>query len=199
MRPGREVDHSPPFCAEVKNAWICTSTPQYVLMAWCLVKHKDNFTFTFPCNIVNGNGNECWVTPLFAVITSLWAISRAEHWVNPHSRGLDTQRCFQVSTPDKSDNNCYLLSGAVSATHIIQHRRKLWFWMLNWGGRFGSNSEFAWKCRGETLETTGWRVLGQHSNLGFCRLYRISGRTILKWLFWMLSAGNVNCIEGVSV
>jgi len=23
-----------------------TSTPQYVFMAWCLVKHRDNFTFT---------------------------------------------------------------------------------------------------------------------------------------------------------
>jgi hypothetical protein len=27
-----------------KNAWSYTSTPQYVFMAWCLVKHKDNFT-----------------------------------------------------------------------------------------------------------------------------------------------------------
>jgi len=24
-----------------------TSTPQYAFMAWCLVKHRDNFTFTF--------------------------------------------------------------------------------------------------------------------------------------------------------
>jgi hypothetical protein len=23
------------------------SLPQYVFMAWCLVKHRDNFTFTF--------------------------------------------------------------------------------------------------------------------------------------------------------
>jgi hypothetical protein len=29
-----------------KNAWSYTSTPQYVFMAWCLVKHRDNFTFT---------------------------------------------------------------------------------------------------------------------------------------------------------
>jgi hypothetical protein len=27
--------------------WSYTSTPQYVFMAWCLVKHRDNFTFTF--------------------------------------------------------------------------------------------------------------------------------------------------------
>jgi hypothetical protein len=46
-RPGREADNSPPFSAEVNNAWNYTSTPQYVFMAWCLVKRRENFTFTF--------------------------------------------------------------------------------------------------------------------------------------------------------
>jgi hypothetical protein len=41
-RPGCEADHSLPSSAEVKNAWSYTSTPQYVFMAWCLVKHRDN-------------------------------------------------------------------------------------------------------------------------------------------------------------
>jgi hypothetical protein len=45
-RLGREVDHSLPSSAEVKNVWSYTSTPQYVFMAWCLVKHRDNLTFT---------------------------------------------------------------------------------------------------------------------------------------------------------
>jgi hypothetical protein len=45
-RPGREADHSPPSSAEVKNVWRYTSTPPYVFMAWCLVKQRDNFTFT---------------------------------------------------------------------------------------------------------------------------------------------------------
>jgi hypothetical protein len=45
-RLGREADHSPPSSAEVKNAWSYTFTPQYVFMAWCLVKHRNNFTFT---------------------------------------------------------------------------------------------------------------------------------------------------------
>jgi hypothetical protein len=44
-RPGREADHSPPPSAEVKNACSYISIPPYVLMAWCLVKHRDNFTF----------------------------------------------------------------------------------------------------------------------------------------------------------
>jgi hypothetical protein len=46
-RLGREADHSPPSSADVKNAWSYTFTPQYVFMAWCLVKHRDNFTFTY--------------------------------------------------------------------------------------------------------------------------------------------------------
>jgi hypothetical protein len=43
-RPEREADHSAPSSAEVKNAWSYTSIPQYAFMAWCLVKHGDNFT-----------------------------------------------------------------------------------------------------------------------------------------------------------
>jgi hypothetical protein len=40
-RPEREADHSL-SSAELKNARSYTSTPKYVLMAWCLVKHRDN-------------------------------------------------------------------------------------------------------------------------------------------------------------
>jgi hypothetical protein len=46
-RPGREADHSPPSSAEVNNVWSYTSTPQYVFMAWCLIKHRENFTFIY--------------------------------------------------------------------------------------------------------------------------------------------------------
>jgi hypothetical protein len=42
---GHEADQSPPSSAGVKNAWSYTSTPQYVFMAWYLVKHRDHFTF----------------------------------------------------------------------------------------------------------------------------------------------------------
>jgi hypothetical protein len=45
-RPGREADHSPPSSPEVKNAWRYTSIPEYVFMARCLVKHRDNFTLS---------------------------------------------------------------------------------------------------------------------------------------------------------
>jgi hypothetical protein len=35
------------YLVEVKNAWRYTSTPPYVFRAWCLVKHRDNFTLPF--------------------------------------------------------------------------------------------------------------------------------------------------------
>jgi len=31
--------------ARSKNEWSYTSTPQYAVTVWCLVKHRDNFTF----------------------------------------------------------------------------------------------------------------------------------------------------------
>jgi hypothetical protein len=51
-RPGREADHSPPSSAEVKDGWSYTAIPQYVFMAWCLVKHKENFTFQTSYNLL---------------------------------------------------------------------------------------------------------------------------------------------------
>jgi hypothetical protein len=42
---GRAADHSLPSNVEVKNVWSYTFTPQYVFMAWYLVKHRNNFTF----------------------------------------------------------------------------------------------------------------------------------------------------------
>jgi hypothetical protein len=41
-RPWREADHSSPSNAEVKKVWSYSSTPQFVFMAWCLSKRRDN-------------------------------------------------------------------------------------------------------------------------------------------------------------
>jgi hypothetical protein len=59
-RLGREADHSLPCSAEVKNAWSYTSTPQYTFMVWCLVKHRDNFTFIFTFYV--NQESPCWLT-----------------------------------------------------------------------------------------------------------------------------------------
>jgi len=45
-QPGHEADHSPPSSAKIMNTWSYTSNPQYIFMAWCLVKHRNNFTLS---------------------------------------------------------------------------------------------------------------------------------------------------------
>jgi hypothetical protein len=42
--PGHEADHSPPS-SECMELYLHSSN---VFMVWCLVKHRDNFTFTLP-------------------------------------------------------------------------------------------------------------------------------------------------------
>jgi hypothetical protein len=45
---GRKVaGTSPPSTVDVSNAWRYTFTPPYLVVDWCLVKHKDKFTFNF--------------------------------------------------------------------------------------------------------------------------------------------------------
>jgi hypothetical protein len=46
-RSVREADHSPTSNAEVKNEWSYTSTPPYVFLTWCLINHRDDFTYSF--------------------------------------------------------------------------------------------------------------------------------------------------------
>lgn len=42
-----EAGHSPRYSAEVKNMWVCTSTPLYVFMLWSLIKDVDRFVSVF--------------------------------------------------------------------------------------------------------------------------------------------------------
>jgi len=46
------INQSPPFSADVKNAWNYASNPQYVFMAWCLVKHRDFYYINIPPNLL---------------------------------------------------------------------------------------------------------------------------------------------------
>jgi hypothetical protein len=42
---GVGADRSLPPSAEVKNAWSFSSTPSYVFITRCLIKHRGNYTF----------------------------------------------------------------------------------------------------------------------------------------------------------
>jgi hypothetical protein len=45
---GHETKHYSPFSVEVRNALSYYSTPPYIFMAWCLIKHCYNFTYFAP-------------------------------------------------------------------------------------------------------------------------------------------------------
>jgi hypothetical protein len=42
---GHEADQSIPSGTKVKNKWSYSSTPPSVFTVWCLIKHRENFTF----------------------------------------------------------------------------------------------------------------------------------------------------------
>jgi hypothetical protein len=43
--PGPKANQLPPSSEDVKNDWSYASSSQHLLMAWCLVKHRDNLIF----------------------------------------------------------------------------------------------------------------------------------------------------------
>jgi hypothetical protein len=49
-QPGREADLSPPCNVGSRMLGAIPLPPQYVFMAWCLVKQWNNLTFTFYSN-----------------------------------------------------------------------------------------------------------------------------------------------------
>jgi hypothetical protein len=51
-RPGREADHSPSSSAEVKNAWIYTSTPQYAFVALYSVETQGQLYLYLQINLL---------------------------------------------------------------------------------------------------------------------------------------------------
>jgi hypothetical protein len=62
-----------------KNEWRYTSTPQYAFMAWCLVKHRGNFTFTV--TLTEGkeqDGGNC--RKMYPKVSGLAAWSKNYKW-----------------------------------------------------------------------------------------------------------------------
>jgi len=53
--------------AKLKNTWSYNSAPPYVFMAWCLVKHRNNFTFTF-CRAILLLMTDCFSKVLWPAI-----------------------------------------------------------------------------------------------------------------------------------
>jgi hypothetical protein len=115
----READHPPPSSAEVKNAWSYTSTPQYILMAWCSVKSTGT-TLPLPLSrhehvwrngsiaprIINLDGCE-WsgsrpdrFTSGKGILCTHWIGS----WVGPRA-GLDAVTKTNIPSPSRKSNS----------------------------------------------------------------------------------------------
>jgi hypothetical protein len=69
-QPGREADHSPLTSAKVKKTWMYTSTPPYVFMAQCLVKHPLLSVGVFHVGI----RGSCWALLSFYVILNVFIL-----------------------------------------------------------------------------------------------------------------------------
>jgi hypothetical protein len=48
--------------------------PQYVFMAWCLVKHMDNFTFTLPFYLLHNVSGKQNLTETDLYICETWSL-----------------------------------------------------------------------------------------------------------------------------
>jgi hypothetical protein len=46
---------SPPTSAKINNLWYYTSILSYIIMTWCLIKHRDNFTCYGKCATLSYN------------------------------------------------------------------------------------------------------------------------------------------------
>jgi hypothetical protein len=90
-RPGRESDHSPPPVQRSRRRG-AISPPQYVFIAWCLVKHRENST------LGSAEVENAWnytSTPPYVYMASWlirhredlfrWIISKTKMWTDRHT------------------------------------------------------------------------------------------------------------------
>jgi len=67
-QPSHEADCSPPSGAEIHHAWRYTSTPPYVFMVWCLIKHRVNFTCIFTFTLLDN------LSLILLSVETLWSV-----------------------------------------------------------------------------------------------------------------------------
>jgi hypothetical protein len=64
-----------------------TPLPQYAFMAWCLVKHRDNFTFYFTESHTTFSGSENLVFNRYQTQTQLrWTLKEVSNDVSVRTR-----------------------------------------------------------------------------------------------------------------
>jgi hypothetical protein len=84
--PGREANYSPPGSAKVKKMWIYISTPPYIFIAQCLVKHRHNFTLSY--------SNKEWFIIIFE--SSFCSVKIFACWLLCINRNCSTSLFFHL-------------------------------------------------------------------------------------------------------
>jgi hypothetical protein len=63
-RPALGINQSPiqwvlrALSLGIKHSWYYNSIPPYIILKWCLIKHRDNFTFTSTDQYIQVLGND---------------------------------------------------------------------------------------------------------------------------------------------
>jgi len=89
-QPGRVFGNSPPSSAEVKNLCSYTSSPNYAFMAWCLVKHRGNFTYQrfVSVSTENTGGQTLPRCVVIDVYPQMFTRTKFRSWLNLHLKLL---------------------------------------------------------------------------------------------------------------
>jgi hypothetical protein len=90
--------------------------PQYVFMAWCSVKHRDNCSFTLPILIQHAH-NKTWAC-LYMLKSSWWSCVSSLLYVKATRSLTMTVRTFQDSLWPQVQDLCSLLYIAVLCVNI---------------------------------------------------------------------------------
>jgi hypothetical protein len=78
--------------SEVKEEWIYTFTPPYLLMAWGLIKHNDSFTFAFIHKSIDSD--TYYLVTLFQHTERMKFVRTCNYYITPNKRGVLFKHCF---------------------------------------------------------------------------------------------------------
>jgi hypothetical protein len=92
QQSAHETHHSPPSGASITNMWICTFTPTYASLTWCLFTHTNDFSFTYWMmkQCLNMPHPRC---SLFKEWTSIKNTMLCQNWYSE----LSKQCCLQLN------------------------------------------------------------------------------------------------------
>jgi hypothetical protein len=101
------------------NAWNYPYTPQYVAMAWCLVRHWDDVTFHFPLlSFYRRHARFMVLTAVLLKIHIFWGMTPC-HWARRLPAPEDDVTAILRNVDNPSPNNISSHSGRLESLHHL--------------------------------------------------------------------------------